>query len=499
MKPNHSDIWKSLPWKKFQRHVFRLQKRIWKAIRVGDTAKAKSLQKLLLSSRSAKWIAIRQVTQLNTGKKTAGIDGKTALTFGERLELHNLLGNYLKWEHKGLRQVPIPKKDGSKRMLKIPTIADRAWQCLVKLAIEPAHEAVFHARSYGFRPGRSTWDCQKQICNNLSSKVNGASKRVLELDISKCFDRISHAAMMDRVIAPNSVKTGLWKCLKAGVNPEFLNQGTPQGGVISPLLANVALDGIEAIHPSVRYADDMVVFLKPGDNASLILDNIKAFLAERTLEVNLKKTSVSAATDGFDFLGWNFRVKPNGKFICVPSKDNYRAFRGKVKSIVNNSNYGSKVKAQKLAPVVRGWRNYHKYCDMSNHTLHGQMTRAFVVFNKEKSNNRYTTKTLLDRAFPPVKWAGCKHVMVAGERSPYDGDVVYWSKRNSKLYDGATAKVLKRQDHRCEACGLSFMPGDKVELHHRDGNHNNWKPNNLEALHSSCHHYHHISNGYGHR
>ncbi|NER40176.1 MAG: RNA-dependent DNA polymerase [Oscillatoria sp. SIO1A7] len=496
MKPNHSDIWKSLPWKKFQRCVFRLQKRIWKAIRAKDTAKAKSLQKLLLSSRSAKWIAIRQVTQLNTGKKTAGIDGKTALTFRERFELHNLLKNYHKWNHKGLREVPIPKKDGTKRILKIPTIADRAWQCLLKLAIEPTHEAVFHARSYGFRPGRSTWDCQRYIYNNLRSFCNGANKRVLELDISKCFDRISHTAMMKRVIAPNHIKQGLWKCLKAGINPEFPDQGTPQGGVISPLLANVALDGIEAIHPSVRYADDMVVFLKPGDNASLILDIIKSFLAERGLEVNLKKTQVTAATDGFDFLGWNFQVKPNGKFICTPSKENYQSFRAKVKSIVNSSNYGAKTKAQKLAPVVRGWRNYHRYCDMSKHSLWSMSHRAFTVFNKEKKLNRYEAEKLVKKAFLTVKWAANKHVMVKGDSSPYDGNLLYWSKRNSKLYDGPTEKVLKKQDHTCAICGLSFGPEDKVELHHKDGNHNNWKPNNLEAIHSHCHHYHHMSNGY---
>lgn len=495
----HSDIWKSLPWKKFQRKTNREQKRIWKAIRVGDKAKARSLQKLLLSSRSAKWLAIRQVTQLNTGRKTAGIDGKTALNFHERLELMVLLNNYRKWEHLGLRLVPIPKKDGTKRMLKIPTIADRAWQCLLKFAIEPAHEAVFDARSYGFRPGRSTWDCQKLMFDNLKSKSHGATKRILELDIKKCFDRINHTTMMERVIAPNSIKQGLWKCLKAGINPEFPDQGTPQGGVISPLLANIALDGIEKIHPSVRYADDMVVFLKTTDNADKILGKIATFLAERGLEVKQEKTKVAASTDGFDFLGWLFLVRPNGKFICTPSNDNHRAFKRKVKFIVNNSNYGSKVKAKKLAPVVRGWRRYHQYCDMKNHSLHGSKARAFAVFNKEKSNNRYSAKALLGKAFPSIKWAVNKHVMVAGERSPYEGDLLYWSKRNSKLYDGITAKVLKKQDHRCEACRLSFMPGDKVELHHRDGNHNNWKPNNLEAIHSSCHHYHHMSSGCGRR
>ena len=181
-------------------------------------------------------------------------------------------------------------------------------------------------------------------------------------------------------------------------------------------------------------------------------------------------------------------------FVC-PERDNYRTFKSKVKAIVNSSNYGSKVKAQKLAPVVRGWRRYHQYCDMSSHDLWAMRYRAFVVFNKEKKQTRYTSESLVNRAFPTVKWQVNKHVMVARERTPYDGDLVYWSKRESKLYDGTTAKVLKKQAHTCTACGLSFMPGDKVELHHIDGDHNNWNPNNLEAIHSSCHHYKHMSTG----
>jgi len=143
-------------------------------------------------------------------------------------------------------------------MLKVPTISDRAWQCLALMVIDPAHEAGFHPRSYGFRIGRSPQDAQKYLFLNLNSKANGINKRVIELDIKKCFDRISHKTIMDKLIAPRNLKTGIFRCLKAGVDPEFPEQGTPQGGVVSPLLANVALDGIEDIHPSVRYADDMV-------------------------------------------------------------------------------------------------------------------------------------------------------------------------------------------------------------------------------------------------
>ena len=152
----NSESWEFLPWKKFQVNLFRLQKRVYKAVRAGD------LQKLILRSQAARFLAIRQVTQLNAGKKTAGVDGKLALTFKERFELEEELRlKANNWKHKGLREIPIPKKDGTKRILKVPTISDRAWQCLAKYALEPAHEATFHAQSYGFRTGRSSvrvWD-----------------------------------------------------------------------------------------------------------------------------------------------------------------------------------------------------------------------------------------------------------------------------------------------------------------------------------------------------
>jgi RNA-directed DNA polymerase len=226
-----SESWRGLPWKQFQKTLFRLQKRVYKAVRVGDKRKARSLQKLILKSQAAKLLAIRQVTQLNAGKKTAGIDGKASLTFEERFELLRALKHHSNWKHQGLREIPIPKKDGTIRMLKVPTIADRAWQCLAKYALEPAHEATFHARSYGFRTGRSAHNAQKYIFDNLRSKSHGIDKRVIELDIEKCFDRINHTAIMDDLIAPARLKLGIFRCLKAGTNIAFPDQGTPQGGV----------------------------------------------------------------------------------------------------------------------------------------------------------------------------------------------------------------------------------------------------------------------------
>jgi len=222
----------------------------------------------------------------------------------------------------------------------------------------------------------------------------------------------------------------------------------------------------------------MVIILRPEDDAAKILEQIGEFLEARGMNVSEKKTKVTATTDGFDFLGWNFK-----------------AFRKKVKEIVNNSNYGATEKAKRLAPVVRGWRNYHKNCKMdgSRNSLCFIQKRAFKVFNKESKQNRYTSKTLLGKAFPAVPCSENKHINVKGNKSPYDGDIVYWSERNNKLYDGNTSKALKRQNHSCKICGLKFADDERVHLHHVDGNHSNWKQNNLVAIHESCHDYHHMS------
>ena len=199
------------------------------------------------------------------------------------------------------------------------------------------------------------------------------------------------------------------------------------------------------------------------------------------MKTSEKKTKITAATDGFDFLGWHISVQSNGKFRSTPSVDNYKKFRQKVKAIVNCSNIGSTEKAEKLAPVVRGWRNYHKYCKMDGsrfslwHTNH----RAWKVFNKETKNDRQSTTKLIEKAFPAVSYSENKYTNVKGEKSPFDGDTAYWSERNSKLYDGKTSKALKRQNQTCGHCGLKCISEERVHLHHIDGNHRNWKTKNL--------------------
>lgn len=229
---NASDLWTNEKWGHLSERLFKIQNRIYSAVREGDTAKAVALQKVLIRSRGAVLWAVKQVTQLNTGKATAGLDGMSKLTFKQRYDLADRLSEEaMGWKHGRLRSVKIPKGSGDVRILKVPNICDRAWQCLIKYALEPAHEATFHSRSYGYRPGRSAHDVQKVVFMQLRSQSNGIDKRVIELDIEKCFDRIAHKAILERLIAPTKVKQRLEQCLNAGVEPGFPGQGTPQGGV----------------------------------------------------------------------------------------------------------------------------------------------------------------------------------------------------------------------------------------------------------------------------
>ena len=399
---NSSEMWVNLPWKQFEKEIYRLQRRIYKASQNEDLAKTISLQNLLLQTYSARLIAIRQVTQLNKGKKIPGIDGKRRFTNTERFQLEQKLHRQVKvWKHQGLQIVEI-ESNGKTRKLKIPTFSDRAWQYLVKLALEPAHEATFHKRNDGFRPGRSPHDAQKRLFLHLRSSSNGKEKRVIELDLEKCFDPINHQTLLKKVIAPQWVKRRLKMCLNAGVSLDYADQGILQGGVLSPLLANIALNGIEAIHTSVRYADDMIFILKPEHKETDILKRIENFLSEHGLNSSKKKTKVTAMQTGFNFLGWHFVVRSNGKFISRPSKESYRSLKKKMKTVVNNSAHSAETKCDLLAPIVREWRNYHKYCDMKKHGLWHINHSTWNKFIKQSSINRTKADELIKKAFPSV-------------------------------------------------------------------------------------------------
>jgi RNA-directed DNA polymerase len=508
LKP--SDKWKTIPWRKLRKIVFRLQVRIFKAHKNENLRLVRKLQKLLLNSKAAKLLAIRQVTQLNMGRKTAGVDGKKALEPAERLALYQVLvKNWKQWKHRPLKRVWIPKADGTKRGLGIPTIADRAYQCLLKYALEPSAEAEFNANSYGFRPGRSCHDVQNGLYINLNSNANGLTKRILEIDIEKCFDAIDHTFIMRSVQLPRAAKIGLYRAIKAGVKGEFPNSesGTPQGGVISPLLANIALHGLEDVGHQIRYrikgkrrntiqvealngfryADDVVFVLKPDDDAKVLREAIDQFLEIRGLKVKEAKTKLVQSTEGFDFLGWAFSVKPNGKFISTPSQKSVKVIKTKVKKMMKDSRFTLEERINKCGSVIRGWRNYHKYSDMKSYALWFLNHWTWKFIRKQGRYSRYQTNQVMKKAFPKVSWKVNSHIKVRDDKSPYDGDMIYWSKRENANYDGITAKLLSKQKHTCTSCELKFFPGDKVEVHHKDGDHQNWKSSNLEVLHRECH------------
>lgn len=499
---SYTDEWKTLPWKKFQVNLFRLQHRIYKAAKQNDYDSVKRLQSLLLGSSSSKYLAVRQVTQLNSGKKTAGVDGIKSINPKERIHLVCELDAISTWKHRKLKRVFIPKANGKLRPLGIPTIKDRAMQCLVKYALEPVYEASASDGSYGFRPGHSTWDVQNRLFQNLKSNCNGFMKTILEIDIEGCFDNISHERMLELTCLPGGAKRFLRTALKAGVLNERDKTlvGTPQGGVISPLLCNIALHGIEDLNNAkirgqkyqrgLRYADDMVFILQPGECGHTLLRKVEAFLSTRGLKANLSKTRIVSPLDGFDFLGWHFRVKrKNHKFVCYPSSKNRKQMISRIKTVMKDSRYKIDDRLKMVKTVYRGWWNYHQYSDMGQINLWS--IRIWVYKYLRKTTKMLSKEIIkhLDRIFNGHTYRVNRHSAVRGDRSVYDGDLVYWAKRNSSRYTGPLASALKRQDYRCNSCNLKFTAYDWIELHHRNGVNNDFKLSNVEALHRACHHH----------
>ena len=365
--------WQGIKWSPVKRQVKRLQARIVKATQAGDYGKVKALQWLLTHSFSGKVLAVKRVTE-NRGKHTPGVDGeiwKTPKAKSKAVASLKRRG----YKPLPLRRIHIPKKNGKTRPLGIPTMKDRAMQALYLLALEPVAESIADRNSYGFRPWRSTADASSQCFVCLAQQ--NAAQWILEADIARCFDAISHEWLIDNIPVDTSI---LRKWLKAGFvfkNKLFpTDAGTPQGGIISPVLANMTLDGLAKslakafpqaakqrlkMH-MVRYADDLVI----TDHSKEWLENevmpvLVDFLAERGLTLSPEKTKVTHITEGFDFVGWNVR-KYNGKLLIKPSKANTKVHLSKVREIIKTNKTIKQVELIRiLNPVLRGWANYHRH------------------------------------------------------------------------------------------------------------------------------------------
>jgi len=531
-----TEDWRTLPWRAYQRNVYRLQKRIYQAARRGDWKRVRSLQRLLLRSWSARCLATRQVTQDNRGKRTPGVDGVALLKPEERLTYARQLRYLSRWTVDPIRRTYIPKPNNptEKRGLGIPTMRNRAMQALVKLALEPEWEAVFEPNSYGFRPGRSTHDAIEAIFNFIRLQP----KYVLDADIEKCFDRISHDGLLAKLHAPRPVMRLIRDWLKAGILEDgqtlFPEAGTPQGGVLSPLLANIALHGFETFVSRdgrkhrvvvIRYADDFVILC---DDLHVLLEaktRAESWLAEMGLRFKAEKTHITHTLNeheghtGFDFLGFTIRQYHVGKYrahkrhagyktLIMPSRKAVQRHLRELKALIRQ--YRGAPQAALIAelnPKIRGWTLYYQTCvakrvfDKLDSLVHYKLSRWAYYRHKRKTGSwRYArywkrngtrdeftdgTSTLTRYADMPIT----RHIKVCGEASPFDGDWVYWGARLGRdpTKPKRVIRLLKQQHGRCPHCGLRFTTEDMLEIHHADGNHNNNSPTNLVLLHAHCH------------
>jgi RNA-directed DNA polymerase len=360
--------WNSIHWNDVRAHVNRLQTRLAKAVVERKWNLVKRLQYLLTHSYCAKLLAVRVVTQ-NRGKRTPGVDGELWTTASDKMRAVLRLTD-TQYCAQPLKRIFIPKPGtDTKRPLSIPTMIDRAMQALYALALQPVAETLADKRSFGFRLFRSAQDASQYAFNCLARR--NSSKWVLEGDIRGCFDNISHEWLKNNVLIDRSILT---QFLKAGfVYDQKLyptDVGTPQGGVISPLLANLTLDGIEALlalrYPKmkiyfIRYADDFLVITPTKEMAEEIQEVIREFLIVRGLELSGTKTVITNIADGFDFLGWNFR-KYHGKLLIKPSQKSIERITERIHDILHRAAAWTQDELiDALNPVVVGWANYHRH------------------------------------------------------------------------------------------------------------------------------------------
>jgi len=527
----YGEQWFNINWKECTRKVRSLQNRIVKSVRKGEWRKVKRLRYLITQSFAGRALSVKRVTE-NKGKKTAGIDGVVWRTPNQKMRAIETIANWKGYRPKALKRVRIPKKDSSQtRPLSIPVMEDRARQALHMHALQPIAETLGDINSYGFRKKRRCADAIDQIFKILRQK--GSSQWILEADIKGFFDNIDFEWLLEHI--PMNQKV-----LKAWLESGFLEggklyptmAGVPQGGIISPVIGNRVLDGLEAIICGsaynkrkkgihfVRYADDFVVTAKNRQVLeNEIIPKINAFLKPRGLKLSEQKTQVTHISTGFDFLGQTIRKYQGqdnglGKIQIEPSKKSVRSIKDKIKVICKSS--GQLTQAQMIArlnPVIRGWANYHRHINCGNtfSQLDSYVWCRLMRWGKrrhpEKSGRwiakRYfkhtdssawnfkdkeTGKSLIQMTQDIQTF---RHIKIKGNANPFDSQWNdYFHNREKLLKMKSTGnyigKVLKQDDGKCLHCQQLIQVEDNHHLHYLDGDKTHKRIKNVVILHKTC-------------